>query len=113
MKALIIDTPWINYLLEGKKTWEMRSTATKIRGTIYLVKKGSGLIVGTANVVDSLGPFSEQELFQNIDKHCIPKEKIPSILKWCYAWVLEDIKALDKPIPYNHPQGAVIWVNIL
>lgn len=112
MKALIIDTPWIDYILEGKKTWEMRSTATKIRGQIYLVKKGSGTIVATAKVVDSLGPFNEPEILESIHKHCIPKEKIPSILKWCHAWVLEDIKPLDKPIAYTHPQGAVIWVNI-
>ena len=27
-KGLIIADPWIDYILDGKKTWEMRSSET-------------------------------------------------------------------------------------
>lgn len=112
MKALIIDEPWINYIQEGKKVWEMRSTQTKIRGQIYLIKKGTGKLWATANLVDSIGPFSIKELHEHQEKHCIPHDQISSILKWSNAWVLKDIQKLDTPIKYNHLLGAVIWVNV-
>lgn len=32
--------------------------------------------------------------------------------KWCWAWVLENAIRYDTPIPYEHPQGAVIWVSL-
>src|SRR5882724_4451059 len=53
MKALVIDEPWITAILKGDKTWEMRKKNCKIRGEIALIRKGSGLVVGTAHVVDS------------------------------------------------------------
>jgi len=34
MRGLIIAEPWIDYILEGKKTWEIRGTSTKIRERI-------------------------------------------------------------------------------
>jgi hypothetical protein len=39
--GLVIDKPWIDLILDGKKTWEMRSTLTKKRGKIALIRKGS------------------------------------------------------------------------
>ena len=52
MKALVIDEPWITAILKGEKTWEMRKRNCKIRGEIALIRKGSGLVVGTAHVVE-------------------------------------------------------------
>jgi ASCH domain len=54
MKALIIRDPWIGLILTGRKTWELRASPTKIRGRIGLIRKGSGWIVGVADLVDSL-----------------------------------------------------------
>ena len=31
-KALIVDQPWIDLILSGRKTWEMRGTSTSFRG---------------------------------------------------------------------------------
>ncbi|ELN6870696.1 hypothetical protein AB0485_004011 [Vibrio parahaemolyticus] len=56
-------------ILAGLKVWEMRSTKTKIRGTIALIEQGTGLIVGLANLTDSLEPLSHAELMANFDKH--------------------------------------------
>ena len=30
-----------------------------------------------------------------------------------YAWIISNAKKYEKPIPYKHPMGAVIWVNIV
>jgi hypothetical protein len=29
-----------------------------------------------------------------------------------HAWELRDAVLFSQPIPYIHPQGAVIWVNL-
>ena len=52
MKGLVIRSPWIDHILAGKKTWEMRTRATSTRGRIALIKAGSGLIYGTAELVE-------------------------------------------------------------
>ncbi len=38
MKALVIRSPWIDLILAGSKTWEMRTKPTSIRGRVALIK---------------------------------------------------------------------------
>lgn len=113
-KGLIIDAPPIDRILAGEKTWEMRSTSTKQRGTIALIRKGSGMVVGTAEVVDSRGPLSRAEMLANVALHRIEPARIESgaVDKWKYAWVLRNVRRLTRPVPYTHPSGAVIWVAL-
>jgi hypothetical protein len=110
MKGLIIKSPWIDLILEGKKTWEIRGSNCKIRGKIALIKSGSGLIFGTVDLVDTkmlgLEDFQQGRKF-----HCISDTNVLPYPK-TYAWILENPVLFDKPIPYQHPQGAVIWVNL-
>ena len=115
MKGLISKSPHIENILAGKKTWEIRSSNTNIRGEIALIKGGSGLIVGKCNIVDVIGPISTDELKLNLDKHCVPIECFEKIFggyKKIYAWVLDNAQEYDDHIPYEHPKGAIIWVNI-
>jgi len=39
VKALIIADPWIDLILDGRKTWEMRSRNTGHRGWFGLIRK--------------------------------------------------------------------------
>lgn len=55
MRALIIREPWIELILSGRKTWEIRGTATSVRGRIGLIRARSGLIVGTPEFVGCEG----------------------------------------------------------
>ena len=113
-KGLIIKSPYIDRILAGTKTWEMRSTSTSQRGPIALIKQGTGQIVGVANLVGIKGPLSEQDKLNNIDRHQISEERLQSgdTEKWNIAWILESAQLLDTPIDYQHPNGAVIWVNL-
>jgi ASCH domain len=114
-RGLVIDTPWIDLILAGEKTWEMRSTHSSKRGRIALIRKGSGLIVGYANLVDSVGPLSEDALASNTNKHQITAERFGDgswMGQWNHAWVLSEVQQLPQPIPYKHPSGAVIWVDL-
>jgi hypothetical protein len=114
MKGLIIGSPQIDKILAGKKTWEMRSTATKQRGLIALIRKGSGTVVGVAHLVDSMGPLEKKEMLDNEHRHQISPDRLdlPKICTYRHAWVLEKVRAFQLPINYSHPSGAVIWVNL-
>lgn len=114
-RALVVRPPFVDWILDGKKTWEIRGTATKIRGRIALIAGGTGTIVGTCDLVDVCGPLKVADLVANARRL---NEK-PGDLKGpryygdhTYAWVLTSASRLKKPINYRHPSGAVIWVTL-
>jgi len=109
-RGLIIRQPHIGKILDGIKTWEMRSTNTKIRGLIGLIEAGSGLIVGEAEIYKTYTYLTIAHLEHNRDKHQC--DDISMLKKWRCAWVLKNAKRYDEPKPYKHPKGAVIWVKI-
>ena len=60
-KAIVIDEPWVSQVLRGDKAWEMRSKPTRHRGPVGIIRKGSGQVVGTASLIDSLPALSRPE----------------------------------------------------
>ena len=112
MKGLIIKEKWLNKIFSGDKTWEIRSSNTNIRGKIYLIQSGTKHIFGECDIIDSK-KLTLLDYQNNKDKHCILKglENFP--YKNTYAWIISNAKKYEKPIPYKHPMGAVIWVNIV
>ncbi len=114
MKGLIIKEPWIDLILSGEKVWEVRGTDTRIRGTIALIKSGSGTVVGLCDLKDVIGPLSLHKIRRTKPFHAIPSNKIMNKLPYpnTYAWVLDNTIGLRKPVFYHHPRGAVIWVNL-
>lgn len=110
MKGLVIKSPWIEKILAGEKVWEIRGSNTKIRGTIALIKSGSGMIFGTVVLTDCF-QVTQEAMYQGFKNHRISADyDIP--YKKCYAWELSSPVLYPEPIPYRHPQGAVIWVNL-
>ncbi|MGN8188683.1 hypothetical protein ACTJLD_22105 [Burkholderia sp. 22088] len=119
-KALIVASPHIDKILAGEKTWEMRSCHVHSRGPIGLIAKGTGTVVGVAEIADSLGPLSEADLFANASRHRIDGDRLISQLsegpfpevpkRWSHAWVLEKALKLIKPVHYRHPNGAQQFV---
>lgn len=112
IKGLIIDGRWIDCLLSGQKTWEMRSKNTKYRGWVGLIRKGSGCVYGIARLSDVGVPLSLDKMIDTFDKHRISEEEIRSedFKKWTTPWKLTDIQKLREPVSYDHPNGAVVWV---
>ena len=115
MKGLVIDEPWISKILAGAKTWEMRSRHTSVRGQIALIRKGSGTIVGVADIQDCDGPLSPLELAVYEAHHQVPMSEYESgrASKWTVAWKLANVQELGTPVSYKHPHGAVTWVDLL
>jgi hypothetical protein len=113
-KALIIADPWIGFLLDGSKTWEMRSTGASHRGWFGLIRKGTGAVYGVARLVDVGHPLTPSEMILTFAKHRIPEAMIRSgeVSKWNTPWCLTDIRCLPAPVAYNHKSGAVTWVQL-
>ena len=109
MKGLIIKRPWIDLILDGVKSWEIRGSNTTVRGQIALIQSGTKTVVGVAELVGSRR-LSLEEYLQSEAFHCIRARGGLPYPK-TYAWVLASPKRLPQPVPYTHPQGAVIWVN--
>ena len=113
-RGLVIASPWIDFILDGQKTWDMRSTSTSHRGWFGLIRKGSGQIFGVAKLVECGAPMSKNEMIATFDRHRIPERLILSgtVDKWIVPWKLEEVRVFFKPIPYTHKSGAVTWVNL-
>ena len=112
MRGLIIRSPWIEDILAGRKTWEIRGKFTTIRERIALIKGGAGKVVGTAKLSRAMGPKTLKELNDHQDKHCVPAGKLAEFVKnydGRRSVVLEDVQ-LWPSNPYSHP-SAVTWVS--
>ncbi|MBD5468895.1 MAG: ASCH domain-containing protein [Lachnospiraceae bacterium] len=110
-KAFIVKEHWGNLILDGEKPWEIRGTSTQIRGRVGVVFSGTGMIQGSVEVVGSSLLLKEDfELFRKY--HHVPGnfEELP--YEKPHIWYLKDAIRFVKPVPYQHPRGAVIWVNI-
>jgi len=113
LRGPVIRPFWIDLILKGKKTWEIRGSKAAIRGTIGLIPSGSGTIVGVCEMVDCIGPLSSNSFRSNAAKAGMrPREAQLGHYRMTYAWVLKSPRRLKKPVRYQHPSGAVIWVKL-
>lgn len=112
-RALIVRAPYAGYIVDGLKTMEMRSRHTNIGGRIAIAEQGAGLLIGEANLVVSV-EFKPENLKNTYRQslHKIEKKDWNLLDKWHFAWFMASATRYDKPIPYNHPQGAVTWVRL-
>lgn len=113
-RGLIIAEPWIDHILVGRKDWEMRSQPTSVRGWFGLIRKGSGTVVGLAQLVECGRVLNRDEMIASINHHRIPEDMIRrgEVEKWVVPWKLADIIPLVRPVPYEHKAGAVTWVTL-
>ncbi|MFY9621753.1 MAG: ASCH domain-containing protein [Pyrinomonadaceae bacterium] len=109
----MIRSPWIEQILAGRKSWEIRGTNTNVRGHIALIRSGSGKIVGTCDLVDVIGPLTLSDIQDNASISGSDAAEFKSLpYQKTYAWVLKNPEPLEEPIPYKHPSGAIIWVRL-
>lgn len=113
--GLVVRSPWVEYIQNGRKTWELRGTSTAKRGWIALIRGGSKTIIGICRLERVIGPLTREELIETIEKHLTPPNELETDrlpYPKTYAWVLSDPQPLPSPLPYRHPSGAVIWVSL-
>lgn len=114
MKGLVIRSPWIDLILAGSKIWEMRTKSTSIRGQVALIKAGSGLVYGTAELIECMPTLTREQMQETEKLHGITEEQLDTVMenRWTTPWVFHNIIKFEAPIPYKHPKGAVTWVDL-
>ncbi|WP_368407062.1 ASCH domain-containing protein [Asticcacaulis currens] len=119
----MIRQPYVTYILTGRKKWELRGTATHVRGRIGLIASGSGTILGECIVEDCIGPLEFSQLFaspflsteERLElkaDHQVPYLQKDGIRSKTYAWVVTEPRLYRIPIPYRHPSGAITFVDL-
>ncbi len=113
MRALLIRSPHIEKILDGKKIWEIRGSRTDVREQVGLVRSGSGTIIGVCDVVDCIPILTDEQFRRNARKAGLkPSEVSLGDGQKTFAWVLANPQYLKAPVPYKHPTGAIIWVKL-
>jgi hypothetical protein len=107
MRCLKIDEKWVNLILNGSKTWEIRRRNTKIRERIALGNKEIKRVVGYAKIVDSI-EMELEDLKKYNSKHRANDflDKYADGRATLFAWILEDIKIESKPKGYSFSTGS-------
>ena len=113
MDGLVIKKKWLDLIVSGKKTLEIRGSDTKKQNeTIYLLESGTHRVVATA-VISATYPISCSDWSEEKENHCvdISYAELKKRYKNPHAWVLTDVELIEDISYYEHPQGAVIWVK--
>ena len=108
--ALVVKKEWLDLILSGQKTWEIRGTSTKNRRMVRLAQRGSGTLVGEVRIIDCVR-VNLEDLPHHFEKHRI--SEIGTVkYRVIYAWVLEGAVRYPEPKPYVHPKGAITWIRL-
>lgn len=113
MDGLIIKKKWLDLILSGKKTIEIRGNYTsKIGVPIYLLESGTHRVRGTC-MIKTVYPISCGDWSEKRVRHCvnISYQELKKRYKNPHAWVLADVEKWEDTSYYTHPKGAVIWVK--
>lgn len=112
-RGLVIQQPWVGMITVGKKTWEMRTRQTKLRGWIGLIEQGTGQITGVAYLKASPPALRRSDHHLHYRKHRVKLDDGKKVYsgKYLFPWVLDKAIKLPKPLKYQHPNGAVTWVK--
>ncbi|MGN8115376.1 ASCH domain-containing protein [Labrys sp. 22185] len=119
----MIREPWISQILMGRKTWELRGTPTKIRGRLALIRSGSGLIIGECQLDDCVGPVGFDTLIatgalSSHERDDIEREghapyvAVDGVTSKTFAWIVSRPILYSQPVAYNHPSGAITFVDL-
>ena len=132
-QAILIRQPWVDRILEPnecfRKTWEIRSFATKKRGKFAVAVVGEKCILGEVELTDCIQvaeqvdgcwrPVSDGAPFlfdaQNSVKCGFDMETMPEYFadkSKLFAWVLRNARRYDQPIKWSKKDGAVVFANV-
>ena len=90
MKCLFVRPPFAGYIVDGIKLIEYRTRKTYLRGRIGIIESGTGTVIGDVEIVD-----------------CRFDSKFQ-----IYEWYLDDPRRYATPVPFEHKQGAMVWIDL-
>jgi len=114
MRGLIIRKPWLDQVMSGEKTLEIRgSNSSHVGEPIALIEGGSSIIRGFCVLEESIY-LTEDLWYKEMDNHLVDCSyyEITCTYYNPYGWRFKDVVPCSKKVKYKHPSGAVIWVNL-
>ena len=119
VNALTLKQDWLELILTGCKTWEIRSQPINKRERVALAqsqttKSQTALLLGDVEIVNCVR--LDADMFAaSIDKHCVPQDRHTEIIGGyakIFAWELARPRRYVTPIPYKRVPGQVGWVKL-
>ena len=103
-KIMVVHQPWLDYILDGSKTMELRARKYK-SGFVWVGMAGT--IYGKVKIVGAVA-LSAEEFRAQAAKHRWPGDQdMPYKSPW--GLILEEPLRLPVPIPYWRPGSAIGW----
>jgi hypothetical protein len=102
-----MDDKWVNLILSGKKTWEIRTRNTNIRERIALGNTKTKCSVGYATLVDSV-EMTIAEILKYNDKHQANDflTQYAKNRETLFAWILKHVEIEITPKRYTFSTGS-------
>ena len=109
--VLIVQRPWIDLILDGRKTLEIRGkSCLKESQTIYLaLSGGGGVVMGSVRYVRCHGPLTREEWHNSANQHLVAGG--PAYGRKTHAWEVAEPIRFPQPVPYKQKSGPVVWVT--
>lgn len=107
--VLVVRKPYIDMILRGEKTLEIRGCrCLKDIGTrIYLSASGSGAICGSVIFEGCLGPMTLKDWDEYRAMHRVDHRE--PMYKKTYGWRFATAEVIYPPIPYVVKRGTISW----
>ena len=115
MDGLIIKKKWIDLILEGRKTIEIRGhvSYSHMDGFVYLLESGTQLVRGTVRIEGFFTIPNERSWNDAREMACLGDVEYHELVKRYsdpVGYYLCEPNAMN-PVKYLHPAGAVVWVK--
>ncbi|MEZ0321801.1 MULTISPECIES: ASCH domain-containing protein [unclassified Thermus] len=110
--GLIVREPYASFIVDGRKTWEIRKRQTRHRGPLGIIT--GGYLIGQADLLDVQGPFTVEELLAHPEKHLAEEAFLRAYAgeQPLYAWVLHNAFRYEKPLLIPKKPGRVMFVDL-
>ena len=105
---LVIKPKWLNLILNGVKTLEVRSSACRknIGTTVFFSPSGSGQITGCATFDGSTHVEDDATWTSLRPHHCVQGERP---YRQTHVWRFCDAVPIVPSVPYAVRPGTVVW----
>ena len=109
-KGLILKQLWLDKILFGRKSWEVRSCHCSKQKNRKIALIFKNYVHGTCLIKESF-VVTKKELKKHPQKHQIPDLGVITY-KTIYVWVLTNVQAFNVPVEIERKPGQITWINV-
>lgn len=112
VRDLIVRKPYADWIVEGRKIWEIRRSRTQVRREVLIISGGKA--IEKADLVEVVGPFTLEKLAEHSDKHLVDYEflKDYSRGKPLHTWAFLKAEKFENPIEVKLKRGVQVWAKV-